>query len=910
MGTLLHAVAHGLVAHDTIMLANLVGGTGLEENTLYYVLAAGLTADDFAVSESDGGAAIVFTTDVTAGSVVRNDTYASLNDGNMTPPTAIATPTGLALSSTVLTTPDGHKTIRLDISLVQPTSATLRHSVVTITGPSGDPMQVIIPVGQTIGMVQGAVGNTLYSAVARAYDVYGNVSAATAAVNHTTAYDTVAPAVPTGLTVVAGIKNVLVGFTGVADTDLDHYDIAVSTNGGSTFPTVYSSKTTVAAITELVVGTTYTIKVRAVDRSGNASAYTSTASGVPRAATGSGTGGTDIAAGSIAATDIKAGSITIGKLGAEERGNLGSEFFTDFTDVSAWSPAQGSGGLTATAVSDAQAGQYVGRIGDNSGNDEYWAQRNDGLLIPFDPNSLYRVHIRVRRNLGTGVLYAGVEGVAADGTTLVNTAGANTFSSQHYVAAAGAAPGSSFTDYIGYIKGTSGTPTAGTAKADPTSPGTVHSNVRYIRPMFLANYTAAAGQMDVDLFEITRVDNTSVINSTGYVTINSSGITILNGALTLQDANGTTVMTSGGFSGPWLDFIHLGLYNARFLQGVVGTIGAGRTSALSYWTVSDVAGTPTLAFVSGGGIKFTPSALNSEKRIVSDLVPVIPASEYAVPINFKATIVSGFLAVDATVFWYKADGTTAAATASEALAEAGTSATIAVTGFDVGLVTAPADALYAKLQVDIREITTHNAGNNLTLTAVGLELAPARNLMNSSSPGTRYVNDLEVNGDLSVDSNIVAIGTVKYPTMSCKAIRSSNLTVTGPTVSTAIPMNGTEEWDPYSMHDTATNPSRVTAIWDGKYQIVASAHCTPVATLPTRLILELKKNGSSVTIGGVSGTGQRLIMPNAATFAQHMQGTWEVALAAGDYIEIYCEHNSATSQTVSAAEVIMTYMGI
>jgi len=62
-------VAHGLVAGDAVRFTGLTGGTGITAGKTYYVIAAGLTADVFAVSETLGGATINFTTDLTAGTV-------------------------------------------------------------------------------------------------------------------------------------------------------------------------------------------------------------------------------------------------------------------------------------------------------------------------------------------------------------------------------------------------------------------------------------------------------------------------------------------------------------------------------------------------------------------------------------------------------------------------------------------------------------------------------------------------------------------------------------------------------------------------------------------------------------------------------------------------------------------------
>lgn len=59
--------AHGLVAGDVVTFDGLTGGAGLVEGKRYFVIAAGLTADVFAISETSGGASFDHTTNVTAG---------------------------------------------------------------------------------------------------------------------------------------------------------------------------------------------------------------------------------------------------------------------------------------------------------------------------------------------------------------------------------------------------------------------------------------------------------------------------------------------------------------------------------------------------------------------------------------------------------------------------------------------------------------------------------------------------------------------------------------------------------------------------------------------------------------------------------------------------------------------------
>lgn len=62
--------AHGLVVDQKVQFSALTGGTGLSTLTDYWVIASGLTANDFKLSATKGGASVNFTTDVTASTLV------------------------------------------------------------------------------------------------------------------------------------------------------------------------------------------------------------------------------------------------------------------------------------------------------------------------------------------------------------------------------------------------------------------------------------------------------------------------------------------------------------------------------------------------------------------------------------------------------------------------------------------------------------------------------------------------------------------------------------------------------------------------------------------------------------------------------------------------------------------------
>ena len=71
--------AHGLVANDPIHFTALTGGAGLNVGQPYFVIASGLTANDFKVSASQGGAEIDITSNITAGTLERIPYAEALN---------------------------------------------------------------------------------------------------------------------------------------------------------------------------------------------------------------------------------------------------------------------------------------------------------------------------------------------------------------------------------------------------------------------------------------------------------------------------------------------------------------------------------------------------------------------------------------------------------------------------------------------------------------------------------------------------------------------------------------------------------------------------------------------------------------------------------------------------------------
>lgn len=200
------------------------------------------------------------------------------------------------------------------------------------------------------------------------------------------------------------------------------------------------------------------------------------------------------------------GNLVIGTNGLSPTGVTSLAFFDGFEtpSVDSWTSGYGSsiGELSIVAASDASAGGHVLRLGNNAGNDLAWLIHNVNIM--YEPEALYRVKASVRQLSGTGAFYLGLVGVAADGSTFVNTVGDASHASQHYVEGSGAVPGSSWTTFVGYARGRASTG-ASPLLANPSAAGALHEDVRYIRPAIVANYPAETGQCEVSFISIERL---------------------------------------------------------------------------------------------------------------------------------------------------------------------------------------------------------------------------------------------------------------------------------------------------------------------------------------------------------------------------------------------------------------------
>ena len=145
-------------------------------------------------------------------------------------------------------------------------------------------------------------------------------------------------------------------------------------------------------------------------------------------------------------------------------------------------------------------------IGDGIESDtDTWMSSNQ--LIPLNPSALYELEIRIKANkIGSSAgAYIGIIGYALDGTTLVNGYGADSTSNQHYIVLSNTDIGDTdWTVYKGYIKGRAASSNGGIHN-NITDPATFHTDVEYIAPMLIVNYTnTSIATTDIDYVRISE----------------------------------------------------------------------------------------------------------------------------------------------------------------------------------------------------------------------------------------------------------------------------------------------------------------------------------------------------------------------------------------------------------------------
>ncbi|MFH7533248.1 hypothetical protein [Acinetobacter baumannii] len=214
-----------------------------------------------------------------------------------------------------------------------------------------------------------------------------------------------------------------------------------------------------------------------------------------------------------------------------------------------WTFFNTSGEYSIVAQADGQAGRVI-QLGNNAGNDIVWMHPNN--FIPFDATKAYRLRARYRRRAGTGTIYLGVSQKTPDKALYVTTANAlsGDMGSSNYVVNAHAPAIDEWQEIVAYIKGRSAGAASGSGSK--TSPRTVSQQAGFITPMFIANYSAQTGIVELDYLILEDAEaivandanasaisalDTKVSEVDGRLTTATNSITSLNSRMSAAEGN-------------------------------------------------------------------------------------------------------------------------------------------------------------------------------------------------------------------------------------------------------------------------------------------------------------------------------------------------------------------------------------
>lgn len=365
---------------------------------------------------------------------------------------------------------------------------------------------------------------------------------------------------------------------------------------------------------------------------------------------------------------IANGAVYLNTLGGPLADTVGIRYADYFRDPNAWVQLSASGGGTwdidESATGTPSGGGKLVATGE--------VQLSSKALIPQDSDTLYRVLVRVRATAqdpaGPATVYLGVVGVAQDGVTLVNRAGANSNTTQHYACSSGGtlATADGWKTYVGWIQGhsaTGDTAPAGPA-TDPRSPEVTHANVRYLRPMVWLNFgrnTAAVMEVEAATVEAVR---TGVVGSSnlisGSVTAGAIAADAVTAGKIATDAVTAREIAAGSVTA------------AEVAAGAITTDKLTVTGGANLLTDPSFEGAYTAAIIAGQtfasqdttvangsvtSLKFDCTAASATTRqIVVTNVPVLPGEQFNLAFDYWVSTDWNGSEVDFQIRWETAAG--------------------------------------------------------------------------------------------------------------------------------------------------------------------------------------------------------------------------------------------------------------
>lgn len=140
---------------------------------------------------------------------------------------------------------------------------------------------------------------------------------------------------------------------------------------------------------------------------------------------------------------------------------------------------------------------------------------------------------------------------------------------------------------------------------------------------------------------------------------------------------------------------------------------------------------------------------------------------------------------------------------------------------------------------------------------------------------------------------------VYFPDSVVRAVRTAAQSLTTGTF-TAIDFTATDTFDTNNMHDPASNSTRLTAPYTGKYRVSANLQFAADAT---------GERGVRLKVDGTTYYAYVLGPNNGAGDTTNLVVTDTLHLAAGSYVEVYGVHTNGTSLNVTDASAVMEYVG-
>ena len=235
-----------------------------------------------------------------------------------------------------------------------------------------------------------------------------------------------------------------------------------------------------------------------------------------------------------------------------ERGWVGREIFReDFSSVPTtddWILVDGDfttdGGVSSADGHTTGTNTYF--KGNDTGDDEVWATSKK--LFQYNPEKIYEVEVRVKRELGSGNTYVGLTGYKADKTTAVSIAGANSTSNAHFITLSGyvQTADDEWEVHRGYITGLRESESFSFPTGNANFASKAHEDVKFFSPLFAMNYNDAAGKSFID-YLVVREYESDLPNTQGwYSTLNRHyyvPVNIKDGSATSFDSEQQSTMT-------------------------------------------------------------------------------------------------------------------------------------------------------------------------------------------------------------------------------------------------------------------------------------------------------------------------------------------------------------------------------